>query len=375
MRNPLRLVPEPDDVYVMLVSELFTGWLPAAIMGATFVGIGLYVALAFGAPLVLMTATILGGSLTVLKLGLMLALRRSDIASSWDRSRAARWETAHGLATVCFAAMVAIIAVATFASSDLSLQMLATGMLFGYCSGIVARASVRPRIAMAAIATAALPVIVAAALYGGTTHWILATVFTIFLGGSFESVRHVHAAASRQIAMRLDMATLARNDSLTGLANRLGLREAFRAMIGSRHQVAMVAVHCFDLDRFKPVNDRYGHPAGDALLRMLAERIRAALREGDVAARIGGDEFVVVQAPIRHPDEADMFARRLSRAITTPYEIKGNVIEIGVSLGYATSPPGARDLEDLIATADAELYRMKNSGGGTARGGEGAVAA
>lgn len=374
MRNPLRPVPEPDDVYVALVSELFTGWLPAAIMGVTLMGIGLYVAIASGGSIVLATATALGGLLTVLKLGLMLALRRSDTTSCWDRSLAARWEAAHGLATVCFAAMVAIIATATFHSPNLALQMLATGMLFGYCSGVVARASVRPRLAMAAIATATLPVIVAAALCSDSAHWILAIVFTIYLGGSFESVRHVHGAASRQIAMRLDMATLARNDPLTGLANRLGLREAFRAMAGGRHEISMVAVHCFDLDRFKPVNDRYGHPAGDALLRMLAERVRAALRDGDVAARIGGDEFVVIQGPIRHAGEADIFARRLSRAITTPYDIEGSFIEIGVSLGYATSPPGAQDLEGLMATADAALYRMKDSGGGIARGG-GAIAA
>jgi diguanylate cyclase (GGDEF)-like protein len=137
----------------------------------------------------------------------------------------------------------------------------------------------------------------------------------------------------------------------------------------------MVAVHCFDLDRFKPVNDRHGHPAGDALLRQLAERIRDTLRDGDIAARIGGDEFVVIQAPIHIADEADMFARRLSRAITAPYEIEGVIIEIGVSIGYATSPAIARDLDALIATADAALYHMKTSGGGISRGGEDADAA
>ncbi len=211
--------------------------------------------------------------------------------------------------------------------------------------------------------------VAAAANDGGAAHWVLAATLIIFLSASIESIRHVHRAASRQIGMRLDIATLlARSDPLTGLANRQGLGEAFRDMIADHRHLAMTAVHCFNLDRFKPVNDRYGHPAGDRLLRLLAKRIKAVLRDGDIAARIGGDEFVVVQTAIQHADEADIFARRLTRTICAPFELGAYRVQIGVSLGYATSPPGRSGLDELMATADAALYRVKRGGGGVARG-------
>lgn len=373
MTKLFRQPSEPNDVYVALVSELYEGWVPTAIMGTTFFGIGIFSAFALE-KFLLLFPTFIGGLLTAVKLGLLIASKRRNASLLWERASAARWEWAYALTSIGFAAMVAVVVAATFRFSNLPVQMIATGMLFGYCSGGVARTSVRPRIAMAANAIAAIPVIIATASFGEPEHWILAGVFTIFLLGSFESIRHVYHAVSRQIAMRLDMATLARNDPLTGLLNRFGLREAFRNLSANGRLLPMVAVYCFDLDRFKPVNDRYGHPTGDALLQTLTERIRATIQAGDIAARIGGDEFVLIQ-PIQLADEAEMFARRLTRAITEIYDIAGNTIQIGVSLGYATSPPELRDLDDLIATADAALYRSKQRGGGIARGETATIAA
>jgi diguanylate cyclase (GGDEF)-like protein len=298
---------------------------------------------------------------------MMIAFRRRA-STQWRRQDARRWETGYALVSLGFAGAVAVTAAVPFAARDLPLQIVATGLLFGFCSGVVARAAVRPRFAVAAVATASLPVVAAAINHGGSAHWVLSATLIVFLAASIESIRHVHRAASRQIAMRLDMATLARNDPLTGLVNRLGLREAFRDLSRSQGHRPMTAVHCFDLDRFKPVNDRYGHPAGDALLCLLADRVRAILRPGDIAARIGGDEFVVVQAAIQHADEADMFARRLGRTVVAPFELGAESVHVGLSLGYATCPPGGRDLDELLATADAALYRMKRAGGGVARG-------
>lgn len=104
----------------------------------------------------------------------------------------------------------------------------------------------------------------------------------------------------------------------------------------------LVVVHCLDLDRFTPVNDRFGHPVGDALLREIATRIAAVVRDGDIAARLGGDEFAVVQGGVGHSGEAEFFAWRLARVISAPNLIDGKSIEIGISLGYATSPPIVR---------------------------------
>ena len=278
-----------------------------------------------------------------------------------------RWDRLHALSGLGFAASVGILDAIIFDTSDRALQMLATGLLFAYCSGIVARVSIRPGPASIFLLCASAPAIVATALHPEPAHRMLAGMFAVFLATALQSIRHVHRAAARQIGLRLDMTSLAQHDPLTGLLNRLGLRQAFREIVRSRHSAAMLAVHCFDLDRFKPVNDRHGHPVGDLVLKTMAERLRALLGEGSVAARIGGDEFVVLQFPIWQAGEAELFARRLSRAVSAPYHIEDLTIEIGASLGYAISPPGPRELDALFAQADAALYRMKLGGGGVAR--------
>ena len=199
---------------------------------------------------------------------------------------------------------------------------------------------------------------------GDIGHIILAAMILTFLVGSLETIRHGYWLAREQIGLRNEMMMVARHDTLTSLANRFGLREAFEKLVRSHRDKPMVAVHCLDLDRFKPVNDRFGQPAGDALLRELAARIAETVRDDDIAARLGGDEFIVVQGAIGRPEEAEMFARRLARLIAAPYAIDGTLIEIGISLGYATSPPYAASLDALIEAADAALYRVKRAGGG-----------
>lgn len=161
--------------------------------------------------------------------------------------------------------------------------------------------------------------------------------------------------------MSREYAALARIDPLSGLPNRLALADLFAKLALKR---STLAVHCLDLDRFKPVNDRYGHPVGDLLLRAVAGRLSALLRQGDFAARTGGDEFVVVQVVIADPSEADMLARRIVRSLAAPYVISDQVICIGTSIGYSLSQSGRHDLNGLIETADAALLVAKSRGGG-----------
>ncbi len=139
-------LPEPDDVYVLLVAELFGRWAPAAVMGPTFLGIGLFIALSLASPLA-MSATVAGGLLSAAKLGMMIAFRCRR-ARQLGRREARRWETGYSLVSIGLAAAVTLTAAAPFAARNLPLQIVAVGLLFGFCSGIVARASVRPRFAI-----------------------------------------------------------------------------------------------------------------------------------------------------------------------------------------------------------------------------------
>ncbi|OAS25504.1 diguanylate cyclase [Methylobacterium platani] len=161
---------------------------------------------------------------------------------------------------------------------------------------------------------------------------------------------------------------LARLDPLTGLPNRLKLREHLDAALARlEHNAEGCAVLLVDLDRFKPVNDTLGHPVGDALLQKVADRLRAMVRAGDTVARIGGDEFVVLQAGVSTPGEAQALARRVVDLVGRTYMIEGQLLSIGASVGVALAPADGQDADRLLKNADLALYRAKLDGRSTFR--------
>ncbi|GJE27393.1 GGDEF domain-containing protein [Methylobacterium organophilum] len=354
---------ESEEVYGALVAELTLTRVPTSIMGLTLLGVGLFTAQVLDDP-ILFAAAVIGALASVSKLVLMFLHGQRNAQGPLPMPEARQWELRHALSTVCVAGSVGTIAARIFTHPDMAMQMLATALLFGYCSGVVSRLSVRPVIATAAVLLAALPAIVSAARVGDTPHGIIATMFSVFLLGGLDGVRFAYRVAVRQITLRLDMGTLARSDPLTGLANRLGLREAFRK--APRGRDTKIALHFFDLDGFKPVNDRFGHAAGDALLQALSQRLRALLGEAELAARTGGDEFVVLQPSVRDPDEAQGLAWRIVDSLSQPYAVAGESVRIGVSLGLSCVPSLSAHLDDLLRDADAASYAIKRKGGGVA---------
>ncbi len=155
---------------------------------------------------------------------------------------------------------------------------------------------------------------------------------------------------------------LARHDPLTGLANRTSLSERLDAIYADAVEIDRVALHLIDLDRFKFVNDTYGHPIGDKLLAMVAQRLREALRQTDLVARIGGDEFAVLQLGLANQSDAAQVADRLVKALNQLYQIEGLRIEIGASVGIALVGPNATSAVDLVKSADLALYTAKSDG-------------
>jgi diguanylate cyclase (GGDEF)-like protein/PAS domain S-box-containing protein len=161
------------------------------------------------------------------------------------------------------------------------------------------------------------------------------------------------------------IAHMAHHDGLTDLPNRDFYQDRLRqALERSQASNKRVAVLCLDLDLFKNVNDAFGHPMGDRLLKAVAERLKAEVRGENLVARLGGDEFAIVLASGISPNEASDFADRLIRALSARYEVDGIELVVGASIGIALSPGDGDTSEELMRNADMALYRAKSDGGG-----------
>jgi len=174
-----------------------------------------------------------------------------------------------------------------------------------------------------------------------------------------------HLGARQTLEQRLEH--MAHHDALTDLPNRLRLRQATENELARVQRGETIAVLCLDLDHFKSVNDTLGHPAGDCLLRTVAERLRQSVRETDIVARVGGDEFAVVQVAAEQPRGAIVLADRLIETLAKPFDLDGHQVVIGTSIGIALAPSDGLDTDQLMKNADMALYRAKADGRGVSR--------
>ena len=180
---------------------------------------------------------------------------------------------------------------------------------------------------------------------------VLVTSWTVF---GFLLLYEIQRASYEQ-----ELRRIAQHDDLTGLPTRsLYLDRLNHAIAHARRYDRSVAVFFFDLNGFKPVNDTYGHEAGDVLLREVAKRVRATLRETDTVARLGGDEFVGF-AEIRAPAEFDGFLVRLSQGLRERVDYADVSLAIDASLGYCFYPQDGQSAEQLIRVADQRMYQIK----------------
>jgi diguanylate cyclase (GGDEF)-like protein/PAS domain S-box-containing protein len=163
-----------------------------------------------------------------------------------------------------------------------------------------------------------------------------------------------------------ELKTLAMTDPLTNLANRnqynIKLSEAAAVALRYKQPFALMLL---DLDKFKPVNDLYGHPVGDLLLQHVAQVLIASCRETDTVARLGGDEFAVILPSSSLPLDTEALSQRIIKKISKPVTIEGHTIQIGISIGISTFPDHSDDIETLQVQADEALYQAKKNGRNT----------
>ncbi|MDH5484092.1 MAG: diguanylate cyclase [Gammaproteobacteria bacterium] len=176
-----------------------------------------------------------------------------------------------------------------------------------------------------------------------------------------EQMVTVRTEELQRVNKRLEQ--MASHDSLTGLPNRVLMKDHLKQMIAHAHRSQQpLAVLFLDLDGFKQVNDTLGHEVGDHLLIEVATRMKNCMREEDVVARIGGDEFVIISAELHDKHNADDLADRIIRAVGLPVDLQGQQANVGVSIGISCFPGDSEDADELIKFADQAMYQAKNTG-------------
>jgi diguanylate cyclase (GGDEF)-like protein len=248
--------------------------------------------------------------------------------------------------------------------------MLVVAETYGFCAGMVSRGFVRPKLCALMVLLGALPtgaglLLLATRSTGATaiSYGLVGALFVLYAVSSLETVNHLYKAMIAQITIKHHFATVARTDALTGLANRVAMSELLMEV--QTHASDASALLLIDLDGFKAVNDRLGHPAGDQLLKSVARSISGTLRPGDFAVRMGGDEFAIVQRQSPGPHETLALAERIIRSIASLSS--GSNVDIGASIGIATFEGMREDPDVVIDRADRALYRAKRAGGNVVR--------
>jgi diguanylate cyclase (GGDEF)-like protein/PAS domain S-box-containing protein len=181
--------------------------------------------------------------------------------------------------------------------------------------------------------------------------------------GDVESVVCIGHDVTERIVSEHNNWIKANYDDLTGLPNRSLFTNRLEEYVKHSHRTgSSIALLFIDLDYFKEINDRFGHEAGDSLLKQTAERIHSCVRESDIAARLGGDEFVVILQNLRNPRSVEIVAEKIRQRLAEPFHLDNHTIQISASIGVSLSPQDTTVANELVNHADAAMYTSKKQG-------------
>jgi diguanylate cyclase (GGDEF)-like protein len=297
--------------------------------------------------------------LLALRVGLLLRGRRNH------RRGAATPPDLYLTLAIAWCALQGALAWACITSAILPLQIISATSVMALIGPICGRNYGAPRFAMLLLALCYLPLIAGAQTLRQPWLLVMAAQGPLLFIGAGTILRRYRTLSITALQGQAASQHRAAHDSLTGLLNRTGLADA----LPHEHAIGQPFVlYCLDLDGFKPVNDTYGHQAGDVVLAAIGERLRTHVRRTDIVARLGGDEFVVVTTGMPEA-EAARYGEQIIRWIADrPYRLDDDrCARIGVSVGYACAPADGLDPETLRRHADTALYAAKAAGKGVCR--------
>lgn len=270
--------------------------------------------------------------------------------------------------------LIGYINLIALSDHDVPLALLVMCTVSCYIFSTIVRTAVCPSVCLPSVAItlsvtlAGLPAFLAVSspLDPGFALAALATIAAVLIFTCIQLAGLLYRTALDQLTSQRDLSASARRDALTGLYNRLALRERFNSLTPAKTGAA--ALLYLDLDGFKAINDDHGHQVGDAVLCNVGARLKACLRAGDDAFRMGGDEFVVLLWPVRDRREAMELARRLLDALSEPFElVQGPTAHLSASIGISFADYSNANFDLHANAADAALYEAKRKGGDTFR--------
>lgn len=355
----------PEATYIELVQSLFGFTLPAVIMTICFAGTGAYV-LARGGDRVLQILFLLGLVASAIRLSALFWNRARMRAPGVGAHVARSVERHFGYAYIGFAAALGAFSAWAYVTVDADVRMLLVALIYGYGAGVAATVSLRPWISISAVLIAIVPIIVVSLFHPGAAYWGTGLLTILFLAGGVLSMLQRYRDTAAQISMRRLMETLARQDDLTGLPNRLVLRERFEQLAARSDGTELIALHCIDINRLEPVNEMYGHMAGDALLKAVAQRLLRVVRGDNLVIHLNGDDFVVIQPNMAAAAEAETLAHQIVATLDKSYAVAGEDIIITANIGYAIDLQQGSELERLLLGAERALTSGKRQASGVA---------
>ena len=305
-------------------------------------------------------------------IGLVGAVRIVDALRMRGSATVRQQERGYRVGALTYAGLLGVFGLLTLTrTEDGVLDLLSVTTAIGYAAGIAGRNAGRPLIALSQLCFASLPLAFGLLLPLDPLKALLAAVILFFVLAMSDITQQTYAAILRatiasdeKAALAEHHARMARRDDLTGVANRTAFREHFEERLRLRAaSEKKLALLWLDLDRFKEVNDSFGHLAGNALLVSVARRLEAVLGDHGIVARLGGDEFAVICC-IADAQAAGRIGTAILDSVRQSVRFNGHDLRTTASIGIAIAPDNGGDADTLLKNADLALYRAKEKGRG-----------
>ena len=348
------------DVQVELTRMVFAGLLPTIILGGVAM-VGATGILSWHYKDAFLGWLSVWMTIACAARGVFTRLFLKRVGPEMSVRDANRWELQYGYLTFAYTCLLAISTIYNFAHHDYVARLWCVLGTSVFCAAFSSGLSLRPWLAQGPgiIMLLALGFSLlrsSEALVQGTT--VLVLMYALQYRRSVTTNFHVIVA---QIRTKRQLKNLAEHDALTGLANRRQFEAALSLACSQQGRSAILYI---DLDRFKAVNDVYGHAVGDSLLQAVAGRLRPMVRGSDLIARLGGDEFAVLLAEPATEENARALAARINREIAEVFDFDGYCLQIGASVGVCMRTKEDTNPSALLSSADAALYEVKKVGRG-----------